>query len=52
MHAMVIIPMAVAMSSQPAHPALKWIMLSVAGVCLPWALTLALRKVPGVGRVL
>ena len=26
--------------------------ISVGGVCLPWALTLALRKVPGFRRVL
>jgi glucan biosynthesis protein C len=52
MHAMVIIPLAVAMHPLALHPALKWIMLSVSGVCLPWALTLALRKVPGVRRVL
>jgi glucan biosynthesis protein C len=25
------------MHSLPLHPALKWIMLSVSGVCLPWA---------------
>ena len=52
MHGMVIIPLAVAMRSAPLHPALKWLMLSVSGVCLPWTLTLALRKVPGVHRVL
>jgi glucan biosynthesis protein C len=51
MHAMVIIPLAVAMQPLPLHPALKWIMLSASGVCLPWALTLVLRKVPGVRRV-
>ena len=34
MHAMVIIPLAIAMHSLPLHPALKWIMLSVSGVCL------------------
>jgi hypothetical protein len=52
MHATVIIPLAVAMRSLPLHPALKWILLSLVGVCLPWVLTLVLRKVPGVGRVL
>jgi hypothetical protein len=52
MHAMVIIPLAVAMASLHLHPALKWVLLSVGGVCLPWALTLALRKVPGFRRVL
>ena len=52
MHGMVIIPLAVAMTSLHLHPALKWILLSASGVCLPWALTLALRKVPGVRRVL
>jgi glucan biosynthesis protein C len=52
MHAMVIIPLAIAMQPLPLHPALKWIVLSVSGVCLPWALTLTLRKIPGVRRVL
>jgi len=51
MHAVVIIPLAVAMQPLPLHPALKWILLSASGVCLPWALTLALRKVPGIRRV-
>jgi glucan biosynthesis protein C len=52
MHGMVIIPLAIAMQPLPLHPALKWIMLSVSGVCLPWAMTLILRKVPGARRVL
>jgi surface polysaccharide O-acyltransferase-like enzyme len=52
MHGMVIIPLAVAMHSLALHPALKWLILSASGVCLPWALTLTLRKVPGVRRVL
>jgi surface polysaccharide O-acyltransferase-like enzyme len=51
MHAVVIIPLAVAMSSLPLHPALKWILLSVSGVCIPWVLTLMLRTVPGVRKV-
>jgi glucan biosynthesis protein C len=52
MHAMVIIPLAVAMHPLALHTALKWILLSVCGLCLPWALTLALRKIPRVRRVL
>lgn len=52
MHGMVIIPLAIAMQPLPLHPALKWIVLSFSGVCLPWALTLTLRKIPGVRRVL
>jgi glucan biosynthesis protein C len=52
MHGMVIIPLAVAMHPLVLYPALKWVLLSISGVCLPWALTLALRKVPGVRRVL
>jgi surface polysaccharide O-acyltransferase-like enzyme len=52
-HGMVIIPMAITMHSLPLHPALKWIMLSVSGVCLPWARRpWRLRKVPGVCHVL
>jgi hypothetical protein len=34
---MYIILFAAGMHSLPLHPALKWIMLSVSGVCLPWA---------------
>ncbi|MBN2551666.1 MAG: acyltransferase [Spirochaetales bacterium] len=52
LHATVIIPLAIAMQPLPVHPALKWIILSVSGVCLPWALTLAFRRVPGIHRVL
>jgi surface polysaccharide O-acyltransferase-like enzyme len=52
MHGMVIIPLAVAMHPLLLHPALKWVALSVCGVCLPWVLTLKLRKVAGVRRVL
>jgi glucan biosynthesis protein C len=52
MHAMVIIPLAVAMHPLALHPALKWILLSLCGVYLPWTLTLALRKIPGASRVL
>jgi glucan biosynthesis protein C len=52
MHGMVILPLAVGLHFLPLHPALKWIFLSVCGICLPWLLTLMLRKVPGVSRVL
>ena len=52
MHGMVILPLAVGLQFLPLHPALKWIIISVCGVCLPWRLTLILRKVPGVSRVL
>jgi glucan biosynthesis protein C len=50
MHGIVIIPLAVAMHSLPLYPALKWLILSFSGVCLPWGSTLMLRKVPGVRR--
>ncbi len=52
MHGLVIIPAAVGLHFLPLHPALKWVVLSVAGVCVSWALTVALKKVPGVSKVM
>ena len=52
LHGITIVLLAVAMLPLALHPALKWIILSVCGVCVPWALTLLLRRVPGVAKVL
>jgi glucans biosynthesis protein C len=52
LHAALIILLALAMQGVPVHPAVKWIILSVFGVCGSWGLTEALRLIPGVSRVL
>lgn len=52
LHAITIVPGAILMLPLAAHPAVKWVILSVCGVCVPWALTLLLRRIPGVARAL
>jgi hypothetical protein len=52
LHAALIILLALAMKGLPVHPAVKWVILSVFGVCGSWGLTEALRLIPGVSRVL
>jgi surface polysaccharide O-acyltransferase-like enzyme len=52
LHALVIIPAAIALHQIAAHPALKWVILSICGVCVPWGLSVLLRRVPGVARFL
>ena len=52
LHAVTIVPLAIALISLPVHPALKWVIVSVCGVCVPWALTLLLRRIPGVAKPL
>lgn len=51
-HALVIILLALAMQGLRIHPALKWTALSICGVCIPWAMTAGLRRIPGFSRVL
>jgi len=51
-HAFVIILVAIALVRLHVHPAVKWALLSTSGVCVPWALTAALKRVPGVRRIL
>lgn len=51
-HGPIIILIALAMRGAAVHPALKWLVLSTCGVGLPWALTAALKRVPGLSRVL
>ncbi len=52
LHAVTIVPLAIAMVALPVHPALKYIILSVCGVCVPWAVTLLLRRIPFVSQAL
>lgn len=52
LHAITIVPLAIAMLPLAVHPAVKWIILSVGGVCVPWALSALLRKLPGAARFL
>ncbi len=51
LHAFVVVLFALAMKDLPIHPALKWIILSVCGVCVPWFATRAVHKVPGLTRI-
>lgn len=51
-HGPVIILPALAMKGLPVPPAPKWAALSLSGVCLPWALTVGLKKLRGFARVL
>jgi fucose 4-O-acetylase-like acetyltransferase len=52
LHAATIVPLAIAMVRLPLHPALKYLALSVCGVCVPWAVTILLRRIPPVAKVL
>jgi len=52
LHAFVVILLALGIRNLAIHPAFKWMTLSVCGVCLPWAATGALRKLPGFSRIL
>jgi hypothetical protein len=52
LHAPVIILLGIALSFLPLYPALKWLVLSAAGIGICWGLTVLLKKVPGVSRVL
>jgi glucans biosynthesis protein C len=51
-HAFAIVLVGIAMVGLPIHPAIKYVLLTAAGVCLPWALTALLKKVPGVRTIL
>jgi Acyltransferase family len=51
LHAFVLVLLALAMKDLAVHPAVKWMTLSVCGVCLPWPVTRLLRKVPGFSRI-
>ncbi|HUI70346.1 MAG TPA: hypothetical protein VL354_07470, partial [Spirochaetia bacterium] len=51
LHTFAVVLLALGMKNLSVHPAVKWIGLSVLGVCLPWAASRALRKVPGFSRV-
>jgi glucan biosynthesis protein C len=51
LHSFFVVLLALAMKGLAVHPAVKWMTLSICGVCLPWLLTLALRRVPGFSRV-
>ena len=52
LHAFVVVLLALAMKGLAVHPGIKWTTLSVCAVCLPWAVTLVLRRAPGFSRVL
>jgi glucans biosynthesis protein C len=52
LHAVTIVPLAIAMVVLPVHPAVKYVILSACGVCVPWAVTLLLRRIPVVAKVL
>jgi glucans biosynthesis protein C len=52
LHAPVIILAAIAMSPLAVHPVIKYAVLSAGGICACWGLTLVLRKIPGVSRIL
>jgi glucans biosynthesis protein C len=51
-HAFAITLLGIAMLRLHAHPAIKYALLTSAGVCLPWALTATLKHVPGVRAIL
>jgi hypothetical protein len=52
LHAVTIVPLAIAMVRLPVHPALKYAVVSVAGVCVPWAVTTVLRRVRAIAKFL
>jgi len=50
LHPPIVVLLALGMRDAPLSPALAWITLSIAGTCLPWGLTAALRKATGFPR--
>lgn len=51
-HAATIILTAIALWRVNLHPALKWAIVGTAGVCIPWALSEGLKRLPGFSRIL
>lgn len=51
-HAPVIILVALLMLKLNIHPGIKYLLLAAVGTLIPWGLTLGLRKIPGVRKVL
>jgi glucans biosynthesis protein C len=51
-HAFAIVLVGIAMLRLNVHPAIKYVLLTAAGVCIPWMLTEALKRVPGARRIL
>jgi len=47
-HAFVITLGAIALSRVVIYPPVKWMIIAIAGVCVPWVLSIVLKRIPGV----